>query len=436
MSEIIIQFGCWNNKNTENGKTVGGLQIVMEAIKKYARKKHPRFLIVSGDNYYPHKEISADGNKTGKMVYPAKLNAGFDLLPRDLQIYMMLGNHDLETNLEKRALQIVDPPNETRDENNCEILQMEKANIRGKRNIEFSFFNSKMLKHGTLVLMIDTSIYEDDSKSYLRCYKEFFKNDTEIDQPINIASLRQHQRKKIKNVLENYKGNIKNIILVGHHPIMYLKYKENKDEKKDKPGKSEKEDKTKTEKSEKEKSEKEDKSEKGKSEKDKSEKKPKEKGIIIRDDINIKSLLEEIYIPDVDYHYLCSDSHLYQKGLLTLNFGEGKIMEIQQYIVGTGGTKLDDSIPVEELNKYIEANPVSIKNGIQYVFEEEKAQYGFLECVNTASGPSFTFINAEDTSISLKETLLTSGNFQMFGGKKTKKQNKKRKNKSNKKLTV
>ena len=70
------------------------------------------------------------------------------------------------------------------------------------------------------------------------------------------------------------------------------------------------------------------------------------------------------------------------------------------------------------------------------MFEEEKAQYGFLECVNTASGPSFTFINAEDTSISLKETLLTSGNFQMFGGKKTKKQNKKRKNKSNKKLTV
>jgi hypothetical protein len=127
---------------------------------------------------------------------------------------------------------------------------------------------------------------------------------------------------------------------------------------------------------------------------------------------------------------------LYQKGLLTFNFGEGKIMEIQQYIVGTGGTKLDNEIPVEELNKYIEANPVSIKNGIQYVFEEEKAQYGFLECVNTASGPSFTFINAEDTSISLKETLLTSGNFQMFGGKKTKKQNKKRKNKSNKKLTV
>lgn len=424
MSEILIQFGCWNNKNTENGKTVGGLQIVMEAIKKYARKKNPEFLIVSGDNYYPQKEKSADGTTLGEMVYPAKLREGFDLLPSDLKIYMMLGNHDLETNLKKKSLKIVDPPNETRDENNCEILQMEKANIIGKRNIEFSFFNSKMLKHGTLVLMIDTSIYEDDSKSYLRCYKDFFKNDTEIDRPINIASLRQHQREKIKNVLENYKGNIKNIILVGHHPIMYLKYKEDKDEKKDKPGKSEKEDKSKTEKSEKEKPE-------------KSEKKTKEKGIIIRDDINIKSLLEEIYIPGVTYHYLCSDLHLYQKGLLTLNFGEGKIMEIQQYIVGTGGTKLDNEIPVEELNKYIEANPVSIKKGIQYMFEEEKAQYGFLECVNTASGPSFEFINAEDTSISLKETLMSSyPAFKMFGGKKTKKQNKKRKNKSNKKRTV
>ena len=70
MSEILIQFGCWNNKNTENGKTVGGLQIVMEAIKKYARKQKPKFLIVSGDNYYPQKEKSKDGTTLGEMVYP------------------------------------------------------------------------------------------------------------------------------------------------------------------------------------------------------------------------------------------------------------------------------------------------------------------------------------------------------------------------------
>ena len=416
MSERFIQFRCWNNMNTEKGKTVGGLQTVMEAIKIYARKNKPEFLIVSGDNYYPHKEKSADSKKTGKIVYPAKLNAGLDLLPNDLNIHMMLGNHDLETNLDKKALKIVDPLNETRDEDNCDILRMEKTNIRGKRNIVFSFFYSKMLKHGTLVLMIDTSIYEDDSKSYLRCYKEFFKNDTEIDRPINIASLRNYQTNQIKNVLENYKGKVKNIILVGHHPILYLKYKGEDKEKPEKPEKPEK-----SEKPEKP---------------DKSEKPEKKKGVIIRSDINIKSLLEEIYIPDVNYYYLCSDLHLYQKGKLTIDFGYDKIMEIQQYIVGTGGTKLDDSIPVEELNKYIETNGVSIEKGIQYMFEEEKAQYGFLECVNTASGPSFTFINAEDTSISLKDTLLTSDNFKMFGGKKTKKQNKKRKNKSNKKLTV
>jgi hypothetical protein len=74
---------------------------------------------------------------------------------------------------------------------------------------------------------------------------------------------------------------------------------------------------------------------------------------------------------------------------------------------------------------------VSIENGIQYVFEEEKAQYGFLECVNTASGPSFTFINAEQRYNNMYRNF-----FGIRGGKKTKKQNKKRKNKSNKKLTV
>jgi len=228
MSERFVQFGCWNNMNTEDGTTVGGLQSVMEAIKIYASKNKPDFLIVSGDNYYPQKKINEDGQKTGKIVCPAKLNAGLNLLPDDLKIHMMLGNHDLETNLSKTALKIVDPPNGERDENNCEILQMEKNNVKEKQNITFSFFYYKMLEHGTLVLMIDTSIYENDSKSYLKCYKEFFKNDTEIDLPIKISSLKEYQRQKIKNVLEQYKYKIKKIIFVGHHPILYIKYKEEK----------------------------------------------------------------------------------------------------------------------------------------------------------------------------------------------------------------
>jgi hypothetical protein len=65
-----------------------------------------------------------------------------------------------------------------------------------------------------------------------------------------------------------------------------------------------------------------------------------------------------------------------------------------------------------------------MEKGIEYIFEEEKAQYGFLECVNTESGPSFEFI---DTSISRRDALTSSyPNSEMFGGKKTKKQNKKR----------
>jgi hypothetical protein len=255
-----------------------------------------------------------------------------------------------------------------------------------------------MLKHGTLVLMIDTSIYEDDSKSYLKCYQEFFKNDTEIDQPIDISSLKEYQIQKIKEVLEKYKGKIKKIIFVGHHPILYLKYKEEKN-----------------------------KTQKDNSKKDKS-KTEKQKGVIIRSDINIKSLLEEIYISGVKYYYLCSDLHLYQKGKLTIDFGNDKKMEIQQYIVGTGGTKLDYSIPVDKYKEYDIQKSEFMENGIIYKFEEEKAQYGFLECVNTARGPSFEFINAEDTSISWRDALMSSyPNFQMFGGKNTKKQNKKRK---------
>jgi len=117
---------------------------------------------------------------------------------------------------------------------------------------------------------------------------------------------------------------------------------------------------------------------------------------------------------------------LYQKGKLTIDFGNGRIMKIQQYIVGTGGTKLDDSIPVDKYEEYDIQKSEFMENGIIYKFEEEKAQYGFLECVNTASGPSFEFINAEDTSISWRDALMYP-KFKMFGGKNTKKQNKKRK---------
>lgn len=134
MDERFIQFGCWNNLNDDN---LGNLAKTMSFLKEYINRQHPKpkFVAVSGDNYYPKKEKS--GETKVENIYPEKLEEGFDLLPSNLPIHMILGNHDLQTNKEKsKSLKIVEDP--VRDENGaCEILQMEKTNI--KANIDFSF---------------------------------------------------------------------------------------------------------------------------------------------------------------------------------------------------------------------------------------------------------------------------------------------------------
>ena len=85
-------------------------------------------------------------------------------------------------------------------------------------------------------------------------------------------------------------------------------------------------------------------------------------------------------------------------------------MEIQQYIVGTGGTELDDKL-VD--NTSIEINRTYKERNVIYTFEEEQQECGFLECTITNGQPNFEFIS----------TLL------LTGGKKYKNKTKKHKKK-------
>ena len=50
------QFGCWNNLNTIDGVVQGRANDVMTFIKRKLKEPNPpNKLIISGDNYYPHK---------------------------------------------------------------------------------------------------------------------------------------------------------------------------------------------------------------------------------------------------------------------------------------------------------------------------------------------------------------------------------------------
>lgn len=356
----FIHFGCWNNLNIKEKegkiKEIGCLKKVMKLLK--ANLSGVDFIVIAGDNYYPKKEKTIEGEKK-KLIIPSKLEEGFNLLPKEIPIVMILGNHDLETNLNPRKpkLFIEENPEESRS---CSILELEKLS-KGS-NIEYTFFKDQMMDNGTLVIMIDSDVYSIDAYKFLPCYNIFLSENFE-----SIEEVKEYQYNLIFQKINQYNaiGSIKNLIIIGHQPITGIKYKDGV-------------------------------------------KQPP-----LNDIPYFKPVLLEIYNllgSEINYFYLCADLHLYQEGLITLkNEQEQKEMKIKQFIVGTGGTELDDAVP-EDINF------VSSSETIDYQMISSKQECGILKCEVDDLEPTFEFISIE----------------QKGGRKKTKKRRKGKRKRSRK----
>lgn len=346
----FIQFGCWNNLN---GK--GCLTNVMSGIHKYLKSEHAEpnsqkteFMVVTGDNYYPDKVVNNHSSK--KIIYPSRLIDGFNKLfesthvdetGNDMKIYITLGNHDLETNSKKQNLFIhsdKDGDEEYSAESNCEIIRNEYQITSTNPNVELSLFNYKILSDGTLMLMVDTSMYDPDAIAYLPCYNTFFNLSASISAIHNIHQLREYQLALIDGAIESYfqqYSTLVNLIIVGHHPIYAAAFK------KDSYNLDQTQRTTKIQK--------------------------------LYTDISFTPVIKHIYtqlstqIHQPTYYYLCADLHLYQHGRIHL---ESPDITIHQYVTGTGGTKLDD--PLDQRNGYIN------NLGINYELIEEQSRCGFL----------------------------------------------------------
>jgi hypothetical protein len=219
------------------------------------------------------------------------------------------------------------------EEEGCNILTLQQNSVANISNIQFELYKEIWMSDDTLVLMIDTSMYEDNASKYIECYRIFLK-----DPSLEIATLRARQLKDIGASLKKYSREIKNLILIGHHPIIGVKYKDG--------------------------------------------------GIKTEAEIPFfKDALREIYslTKDVNHSYLCADIHLYQKGDISIDMGGGDTMNIEQHIVGTGGTKLDPDVPREYVGDIVE------KNGITYTMAETVRANGYLECDIASGTPEFTF---------------------------------------------
>jgi hypothetical protein len=295
----FIHFGCWNNGKCSS-ELNNGLSKMTSLLRKYVSENEIDFITVAGDNYYPSKE-TVDEKKVKKFKID-NFTSGFECLPKDIKKYVLFGNHDIEDI-------VID---EEKKEYKCKALLLQQSLANDDKSYEiFDDIITKIHKN-TLIIMFDTSIYTflDNISISETCYKHLF-----ISQKIDkIKDLLEYQESKIKKaIIEN---NCKNIIFIGHHPIIAKVLK-----------------------------------------KDKNIFKAEDK--IISFFKNLNDLIKEKNII-----YLCADTHFYQKSIITI-----ADLKINQYIVGTGGAE-QDTMPIEPM--------IENYGDLTYNILEQDKSYGFI----------------------------------------------------------
>lgn len=322
MAVEFITFGCWNKDECEKtGEPKNGVSATMNLLDDYVNKNKSRleFIAVSGDNYYPEKKKGPEGK--AKFWKESDFRSGFECLPTGVDIRLLMGNHDLE------STQMMDTDNAGKMTEPCHIIKSEMAySPRFDLHSDYRLFGEN-----TIVLFIDTSMYSGMSKEELDCYNTFMG--------AGHSTVQEAQEEQQTRILDLIKARVKdnaaitNIIIIGHHPIFGIKKTMVETEKMEDSG--------------------------------------------IEFFLSIKEMIEDT---KYSFYYLCADIHNYQRSKITLA-KEGKEMEIEQYIVGTGGTDLDtlenegsDEIVIDSF-----AEGVPIKEVRLF---ERMVRYGFLMCKN------------------------------------------------------
>jgi len=348
----FIHFGCWNQGICNINSQDNPLSRVMTKLLEYTMEYETDFISVAGDNYYPIKNKKKK-DKTlkkqkkdkikEKIIKPDEMLSGFNCLPEGIDIFMLLGNHDLETNKKGKPTLFIN--NTENIEDNCFILNAE-LEFSEMHNPPINFvFNSAKILDNTLILMLDTSMYDEKAEKYLPCYNKLLGTNFK-----SIIDIHRFQLNFVQyNILENI-DQFENLVLIGHHPIT---------------GTKEKNDEVK----------------------------------LIEPSNTFLDLLNNIFdmlTNSVNYYYLCADLHLHQEGEVIIvqkdseDDGENKIMIIDQYIIGTGGTKLDPNPSMLLEDNFIETD----NNDIYYNMLLSEEVYGFLDCNIIDGELYFEFINA------------------------------------------
>jgi len=385
MATRFLHYGCWNNGKCgeENVPQTNVSNSVIAYIEQHKTTNPAEFLLIAGDNYYPEKNKDKtkdkdkdkkdktkdkynNGDKKDKKqkkektIVPDNLISGFECLEKiPIKKYILLGNHDIE-NIKDR----------------CEIIDQQLVQIQNTENM-YDENRPIIVKHfiiphkntQTLFILFDTTVFTDDiiinddeedkeNIDLLECYKHI----PELNYVNSFDDIRKHIQSYINGLLIKNTHNInindiKNVITVGHHPIVHYKMKnENK--------------------------------------KNEHNKKLS------------KFIYENIFVPlsqptppnERKYYHLCADTHHFQSGVITLNMESKGDMVINQFISGTGGATLDPIIPISAISNKAETIYKTDDNTTYatYLMKNSVYSHGFCDCVLSGDGDlDVQFIPAE-----------------------------------------
>ena len=366
----FIHFGCWNYNKCDSSNLAEpvtqedyNVTKVMKTIKKYIERSDPvpDFLTVAGDNYYFVKKKKVGVKEKEKEFSPEFLLSGFNCLPKDIKKFVLIGNHDLE-NIENP---LKDP--------DCSILEIQqKFASDASNNVELDIDRKGPIMHhvldeSTIVIMLDTTMYETSEKSInkgMKCYQRMFEIN-ELDVPDNVAVekikvMRENQKQRLGQYISSLNAEtIKNIIVVGHHPLFNLKTKKDDDS-----GKI----------------------------------KTKEEVMPLLNELYYESIYSPLQTvnSDIKYFYLCADLHQYQTGTVTITAESKPSLLIHQYIVGTGGTELEKKPYDHSKDGGVSLTTEKYKINYDIIPNDNEYTYGFLVCkLDTDKNFSAQFIPAD-----------------------------------------
>ncbi len=248
---------------------------------------------------------------------------GYSLLNDiDIPKYFIMGNHDIK------------------DYASCDpIVKLEPI----KKEIDF-FYSQLMFERShyfiiyenTINIFLDSTIYElpDDIPIEETCYKNLFPDNSKLE-ITTIGELKEYQLNMTLEILKLSIGKLENVLFHFHHPIFSIKSKSDKNMTK----------------------------------------------VDITDGlITFYKNLEEI-LKGKNIFHICSDTHFYENGILEIDN-----LKINQYIVGTGGTSLDDTYNSEFCNSVFKLN------NIKYTILESIQNHGFLHVSWNPGKLTFNFV--------------------------------------------